>query len=41
MSNPFYKNHSPFKISEIFKSLNIKFSNDYFDSEVLDIKDLL
>ena len=41
MSNPFYKNQSPFKISEIFESLNIKFSNENLDKEILDIKDLL
>ena len=41
MSNPFYKNHAPFKISEIFKSLNAELTNIDFDKEVLDIKDLL
>ncbi len=41
MSNPFYKNHSPFKISEIFESLEIKFEKDTLDKEVTDIKDLL
>ena len=41
MSNPFYKNYSPFKISEIFKSLNLKFSNNNLDMDVLDIKDLV
>ena len=40
MSNPFYKNYSPFKISEIFKSLDIKFENVFLDKEILDIKDL-
>ena len=40
MSNRFYKNHSPFKISKIFEFLNIKFNNVILDSEVLDIKDL-
>ena len=40
MSNPFYKNHSPFKISEIFETLNIKFDNVILDKEVFDIKDL-
>ena len=40
MSNPFYKNYSPFKISEIFKSLKLQYSNDNLDREVLDIKDL-
>ena len=41
MSNPFYKNYSPFKISEICKSLNSKLNISNFDKEVLDIKDLL
>ena len=41
MSNPFYKNYSPFKISEIYKSLKINFNNDNPDKEVLDIKDLV
>ena len=41
MSNPFYKNYSPFKISEIFKFLNLKLSNGYLDKNVLDIKDLV
>ena len=40
MPNPFYKNHSPFKISEVFQSLNINFDNVILDKEVLDIKDL-
>ena len=33
MSNPFYKNYSPFKISEIFKCLNLKFNNDSLDKD--------
>ena len=41
MSNPFYKNYSPFKISEIFKSLNLKFNNNNLDRDILDIKDLV
>ena len=41
MSNPFYKNHSPFKISEIFETLGISNENDTLDKEVTDIKDLL
>ena len=41
MSNPFYTNHSPFKISEIFETLSIKFDDVISDQEVLDIKDLL
>ena len=40
MSNPFFKNQGPFKISQILNSLdlNLKFSNK--DSEIKDIKDL-
>ena len=41
MSNPFYKNYSPFKISEIFKFLNLRFINDSSDQDVFDIKDLV
>ncbi len=41
MSNPFFKNHSPFKISEIYKLLNLNIINTNLDKEVLDIKDLL
>ena len=41
MPHPFYKNYSPFKISEIFKSLNINFSNIDLDKEIFDIKDLI
>ena len=40
MSNPFYKNHSPFKISEVFENLNIEFKGGNLDQEVFDIKDL-
>ena len=40
MSHPFYKNYSPFKISEIFKCLNLNFDNN-LDKEVFDIKDLI
>ena len=40
MSNPFYKNHGPLKISEIVKSFNIKINNSYLDKEINDIKDL-
>ena len=40
MPNLFYRNHSPFKISEILKLLNIKFDNVFSDKDVLDIKDL-
>ncbi len=41
MSNPFFKNHGPFKISKICKSLNFKLDISILDVEVLDIKDLL
>ncbi len=41
MSNSFYKNHSPFKISEIYNLLNLNFDNINLDNEVSDIKDLL
>ena len=40
MSNPFFKNHGPFKLSEIFKSLNIIIDAAYKDNEIYDIKDL-
>ena len=40
MTNPFFKNHGPFKINEILKYISVKFdeSNDY---EIHDVKDLL
>ena len=43
MSNSFYKNHSPFKISEIYNLLNLNIINVNIDldKEVLDIKDLV
>ena len=41
MSNPFYKNHAPFKISLIYELLNIKINDLDQDKEVFDIKDLL
>ena len=40
MSNPFFKKYSSFKISEIFKFLNVKFDLDNVDIDILDIKDL-
>ena len=40
MSNPFFKNHGPIKISEIVKLLNININNKYKDKEIKDIKDL-
>ena len=41
MSNPFFKNHGPFKISEIMELLNIKLDIINKNDEVYDIKDLL
>ena len=40
MSNPFFKNYGPLKISEIIKSLNINVAEAYKDKEIYDIKDL-
>ena len=40
MSNPFFKNNGPLKISEIIKSLNLKKDNLKKDFEIYDIKDL-
>ena len=40
MSNPFFKNHGPLKISEIIKSLNINVAEEYKNKEIYDIKDL-
>ena len=40
MSNPFFKNHGPIKISEIIKLLNININDQYKDQEIQDIKDL-
>ena len=40
MSNPFFKNYGPLKISEVLKSLNISFNNSNNDQEIKDIKDL-
>ena len=41
MTNPFFKNHGPFKVSEIFKSLNININSSLNDKKILDIKDLV
>ena len=41
MSNPFYKNHAPFKISLIYELLDLKANDLDKDKEVFDIKDLL
>ena len=40
MSNPFFKNCGPIKISEITRSLNINAKNLSKDKEIHDIKDL-
>ena len=40
MSNPFFKNHGPIKISEIIKLLRININDQYKDQEIQDIKDL-
>ena len=40
MSNPFFKNYGPYKISEIIKFLNINTAEIYKDKEIHDIKDL-
>ena len=40
MSNPFFKNHGPLKLSEIIKSLKINIDTTYKDIEIHDIKDL-
>tara|TARA_B100000073_G_scaffold248094_1_gene208434 strand:- start:63 stop:1043 length:981 start_codon:yes stop_codon:yes gene_type:complete len=40
MSNIFFKNHGPFKISKIIKSLNLNIGNSSIDIEIQDIKDL-
>ncbi len=40
MPNPFFKNYSPFKISDILNVLNISIKNLNQNQEVLDIKDL-
>ena len=41
MSNPFFKNHGPFKISEIIKFLILNINNLNKDQEINDIKDLV
>ena len=41
MINPFFKNHGPFKILDIIKTLNIKDSSSYVNQNITDIKDLL
>ncbi len=41
MSNPFFKNNGPFKISEIIKSLNLNINDLNKNQNINDIKDLL
>tara|TARA_Y100000996_G_scaffold305581_1_gene242610 strand:- start:369 stop:1349 length:981 start_codon:yes stop_codon:yes gene_type:complete len=41
MSNPFFKNHGPFKITEILKFLDINSKVSFKDKEIHDIKDLV
>ena len=41
MSNVFFKNHGPFKISKIFKLLDINLEVSFKDKEIHDIKDLV
>ena len=41
MSNPFFKNHGPFKISEILNFLAIKNNDLNKNFEIQDIKDLM
>ena len=41
MTNPFFKNNGPFKISDILGLLNINKQKIINDSEVFDIRDLL
>ena len=40
MSNPFFKNFGPIKVSKIIRSLNINTNNLFKDKEIHDIKDL-
>ena len=40
MSNPFFKNHGPLKINEIFDIQKLKL-NDFKDNNVNDVKDLV
>ena len=41
MSNPFFKNHGPIKITDIIKYLNLNENKLNEDQEIQDIKDLL
>ena len=40
MTNPFFVNHGPFRISEILKSISLV-SNEANDNEIHDVKDLV
>ena len=40
MSNPFFKNHGPLKITEIANSLNININKSHCEKDIHDIKDL-
>ena len=40
MTNPFFENHGPFKISEILKSISLQ-SHEANDNEIHDVKDLV
>ncbi|WP_440914599.1 UDP-3-O-(3-hydroxymyristoyl)glucosamine N-acyltransferase [Candidatus Pelagibacter sp.] len=40
MTNPFFKNHGPLKISKICEIINLNFDNKDTDQEIYDIKDL-
>ena len=41
MSNPFFKNHGPIKVSDITRSLNLNINNIDNHKEINDIKDLV
>jgi len=41
MINPFFKNYGPFDIKNLFKLINIDIKEDYKNTNVADIKDLL
>ena len=41
MSNPFFKNQGPFKISKILSNINLEISVKNFDKNISDIKDLV
>ena len=41
MSNPFFKNHGPYKISEIIKSLNVNITKTYKDKDIQIVNNFL